>query len=107
VFRTVQGDLEHDLRRHRWTAAASAAALLAACSSTPTEREVAGPDEVPATEVPAPPTPTDLDADDPGPRADAAPPESTLELTGRQLDGGTFDGSTVTGDVVVWFWTPW
>jgi hypothetical protein len=101
VFRTVQGDLEHDVRRHRWTAAASAVAVLAACSSAPSEDAERAATDAPATPAPQEATP------EPPPTSPQGEDAALLAFTGRQLDGGTFDGAAVTGDVVVWFWTPW
>lgn len=89
------------MRTVRRTAAAAVLALLAACSAAPTHDPVTDPTTVPDDATAAAPdggagevTPTPV-------------PNDLLAFTGRQLEGGTFDGAAVRGDVVVWFWAPW
>lgn len=76
-------------------------AALAGCSSS-TGGEAALPADGAPTPGTAEPSRTQVSPGDDGP-----PDDPLLAFTGRQLGGGTFDGSTVTGDVIVWFWTPW
>jgi hypothetical protein len=95
------------VRRHRWTAAASTAALLAACASGPDADGPATSAETPAANGPTEPTPPAAAERTPDPPPAPDVDDGLLDFTGRQLDGGTFDGAAVTGDVAVWFWTPW
>lgn len=92
------------MRAPRWLVAAAAGALLVACSSSPDTGGDTAPSPPTATETPAPSPPP---ADGPEDEVASPAPNELLAFSGRQLDGGTFDGSAVTGDVVVWFWTPW
>jgi hypothetical protein len=89
------------VRTPRWMAAASLAALLAACTPSPTSDGASSPDAQPTATASPSPTTDGAVAPDPPPTSEL------LAFSGRQLDGGTFDGAAVTGDVVVWFWTPW
>jgi hypothetical protein len=91
------------VRAPRWLVAASAGVVLVACSSTPDTEGDTAPAPSAATDTATPSAPSSD-----GPDEAAAPaPNELLAFSGRQLDGGTFDGGAVTGDVVVWFWTPW
>jgi hypothetical protein len=104
------------VRRHRWTTAATLVVLLAACSGGAGDAD--GGD--PGTATPAPQEDRADPSDDRG--AGATPPPSTdgsgpevpsrsdddpLAFSGRLLAGGSFDGATLSGDVILWFWTPW
>ncbi|WP_370326413.1 hypothetical protein [Euzebya sp.] len=56
-------------------------------------------------------TPADAPTGDVG-SASASPTTGTgtglLALTAPTVDGGTFDGASVSGqDVMLWFWAPW
>ncbi|WP_052666362.1 hypothetical protein [Nitriliruptor alkaliphilus] len=103
------------MRAPRWLVAAAAGVLVVACSSSPGTDGDTSPSPPAATDAatPSPPAATDAATPSPppvdGPEDGAASPapNQLLAFSGRQLDGGTFDGSVVTGDVVVWFWTPW
>lgn len=78
---------------------------LTACSPSADDGAPTSAGDVPTTETAetAEPSGTDASPPDAGPPAEGA----LLAFTGRQLGGGTFDGSALTGDVIVWFWTPW
>jgi hypothetical protein len=91
------------VRTVRRTAAVVVLVLAAACSAAPADDPLE-PGASPAPEVTAPAAADPPPAD--GPPAQEEP-DGLLAFTGRQLDGGTFDGAAVTGDVVVWFWAPW
>lgn len=100
------------MRTPRWSVAASSVALLAACSGIPDDDGAAAPADAPRPGATVSPTPGDgagggVGGGSPDPDRPVDGDEGLLAFTGRQLDGGTFDGSAVTGDVVVWFWTPW
>jgi hypothetical protein len=82
------------VRPPRWTAVALVAAFAVACAETPTTREPADPAPTSEQEQ-APPD----DVEDVG--------RDLLAFTGRTLDGDTFDGGSLRGDVLVWFWAPW
>lgn len=90
------------MRPHRGTAATILVALLVACTPAADDGEAAPPDTGPRDAS----TPT-APAEPSAPDTEAGASDPLLAFTGRQLDGGTFDGSAVTGDVIVWFWTPW
>jgi hypothetical protein len=94
------------VRTVRRTAAVAVLVLAAACSTAPSD-EPADPPAPGATTAPEATSPTPVDPPADGPPAADASPHDLLAFTGRQLDGGTFDGAAVTGDVVVWFWAPW
>ncbi|MEX1162466.1 MAG: hypothetical protein WEB03_02690 [Nitriliruptor sp.] len=96
------------MRTVRWTLSTAVILLLAACSSQ--SDDVVATSPAPPTEATASPdaAPTQGPTSEPG--SAAAGDDASSELlafSGRRLSGGTFDGAAVTGDVVVWFWTPW
>jgi hypothetical protein len=108
VHRTVLAEAgSTTVRTVRWAASVAVLALVSACAAGPTDGgDDGGAAPVPpaATEPGAGPGP-DASVDTPTP--DVGPEHDLLAFTGRQLEGGGFDGAVVTGDVLVWFWAPW
>lgn len=106
ALRTGCTETERSVRSPRRSAVAAALLVsLTACSPSVDESAPSSAGDAPTTGITETAEPSGTDASPP----DAAPPadDALLAFTGRQLDGGTFDGSALTGDVIVWFWTPW
>lgn len=93
---------------HRSAVAAVLLVSLTACSPSADDPASPSGDAAPTTGTTEPAETAETSGTDASP-PDAGPPadDALLAFAGRQLGGGTFDGSTLTGDVIVWFWTPW
>jgi len=79
------------------------AALLSGCAGNDADGSAAPTDG--ATPVAEPTSPAPSGSED---RPAATEADRVLSVSGRALDGGAFDLSTLQGqDTVVWLWTPW
>ncbi|MGP3961096.1 redoxin domain-containing protein [Nonomuraea sp. 3N208] len=92
--------------RIRVTAVIVAAGLLiAGCGGA--DETVRGDAPVPATVAPATPAPASTASSTPRESSDVRVPDA-LKFTATTLGGQTFDGASLAGKpIVFWFWAPW